>query len=313
MGIFRRLLSATGGDVRPFKFTIRTTASNQQFLLPLTAPGGKQPNVVVDWGDGSATTTITNASSVDRYHTYSSANDYQITVSGYCPGFNVNNNSTYRSLYRSVDDWGQVSFEQIDFYGCNNLSTLPNDGNYNATLNEGLNTVVRFDSTFRQTGITYIPAGLFDYATNVTSFTDTFLFCQGLTSPASNSGIPSGLFDNNIKVTNFSGTFNACLNLTTIPSGLFDNNTAVVNFSSVFRNCRKITSIPSNFFTYNQSVTTFSNAFNMATTANQLGGSTPQDLSGDEIWERTPRPTGTDCFAFCTGLTNFNSIDVDFK
>jgi len=175
-------------------------------------------------------------------------------------------------------------------------------------LHEGLNTVVRFNSTFRQTGISEIPVGLFDYASNAVSFNDTFLACFGLTGDS----IPDDLFNNNTQVTSFSGTFNACLNLTTIPTGLFDNNTSVVNFSSVFRNCRKVTSIPANFFTYNQSVTTFANAFNMATTANQLGGSTPQDLSGDEIWQRTPTPIGTDCFAFCTGLTNFGSIPPTF-
>ena len=308
MSIARRLLSIEAGQVRPFKFTIQTTTSNTSFELPINVGTTPNPNITVEWGDGSGSTTITTKTSVNRFHTYASAGTYQIVVSGYCPAFNVNN-SAYRLLYRSVDDWGQINLQQIDFYGCTNLTTLPNDGaspTPNATLNEGLNTVVNFDSTFRQTGITYIPIGLFDYASNAKTFINTFVFCQSLTS------IPSGLFDNNILVTAFSGTFNACVNLTSIPSGLFDNNTAVVNFESVFRNCRKITAIPSNFFTYNQSVSTFANAFNMATTANQLGGTTPQDLSGDEIWERTPTPTGTDCFAFCTGLTNFGSIPPTF-
>ena len=307
MSIARRLISIEAGQVRPFKFTIATGGANTQFELPLTSPGGKQPNITVTWGDGSGTATITSATSSDRFHTYTSAGTYQIIVNGYCPGFNVNNNTTYKDLYRSVDDWGVVQFEQIDFYGCSNLTTIPADVSNNATLNEGLNTVLRFNSTFRQTGLTIIPAGLFDYASNVTSFVNTFVFI-GIPS------IPSGLFDNNTNVTSFSGTFNACLSLTSIPSGLFDNNTQVVNFESVFRNCRSITSIPANFFSNNQSVTTFANAFNMATTANSLGGTTPTDTpSGDEIFERTPTPVGTDCFAFCSGLTNFASIPATFK
>ena len=307
MSIARRLISIEAGQVRPFKFTIQTGGANTQFELPLTSPSGKQPNIVVNWGDGSGTTTITSALSSDRFHTYTSAGTYQIIVNGYCPGFNVDNNTSYKGLYRSVDDWGQVEFEQIDFYGCSNLTTIPADVSNNATLNEGLNTVLRFNSTFRQTGLTIIPSGLFDYASNVTSFVNTFVFI-GIPS------IPSGLFDNNTNVTSFSGTFNACLSLTSIPSGLFDNNTQVVNFESVFRNCRSITSIPANFFSNNQSVTTFANAFNMATTANSLGGTTPTDTpSGDEIFERTPTPVGTDCFAFCSGLTNFASIPATFK
>lgn len=305
MSIARRLLSIEAGQVRPFKFTIQTTSANTQYELPINVGSLPNPNITVDWGDGSSTTTITSKTSVSRFHTYASAGTYQIIVSGYCPAFNVNN-SSYRLLYKSVDDWGQVDFSQIDFYGCTNLNSLPIDGSNNAILHEGLNTVVNFDSTFRQTAITSIPIGLFDYASNAKTFINTFVFCQGITS------IPSGLFDNNVLVTAFSGTFNACTNLTSIPSGLFDNNTLVVNFESVFRNCRKLAGIPAQLFTNNQSVTTFSNAFNMATTANLLTGNTPADANGDEIWERTPTPSGTDCFAFCTGLTNFASIPPTF-
>ena len=307
MSIARRLLSIEAGQVRPFKFTIQTTSVNTQFELPITAPGGKQPNITVSWGDGGSDSVITSVTSSDRFHTYSSAGTYQIIISGYCPGFSVGNNPSYKNLYKSVDDWGVVQFEEIDFYGCINLTTIPADVSNNATLNDGLNTVLRFNSTFRQTGITIIPSGLFDYSSNVNSFVNTFVFCQGLTS------IPSGLFDNNTNVTSFSGTFNALLNLTSIPTNLFDNNTLVVNFESVFRNCRKVAGIPSNFFTNNQQVTTFANAFNMATTSNLLTGVTPTDSNGDEIFERTPIPIGTDCFAFCSGLTNFGSIPATFK
>lgn len=307
MSIARRLLSIEAGQVRPFKFTIQTTSVNTQFELPITAPGGKQPNITVSWGDGGSDSVITSVTSSDRFHTYSSAGTYQIIISGYCPGFSVGNNPSYKNLYKSVDDWGVVQFEEIDFYGCINLTTIPADVSNNATLNDGLNTVLRFNSTFRQTGITIIPSGLFDYASNVTSFVNTFVFCQGLTS------IPSGLFDNNTNVTSFSGTFNALLNLTSIPTNLFDNNALVVNFESVFRNCRKVAGIPSNFFTNNQQVTTFANAFNMATTSNLLTGVTPTDSNGDEIWQRTSTPIGTDCFAFCSGLTNFGSIPATFK
>ena len=307
MSIARRLLSIGGGQVRPFKFTIQTTSANTQFELPITAPGGNQPNLTVSWGDGSSDNTIISVSSSDRFHTYTSAGTYQIIVGGYCPGFSVGNNPSYKNLYKSVDDWGLVQLEEVNFYGCINLTTIPADGSNNAILNDGLNTIKRFDSTFRQTGITIIPNGIFDYSSNVTSFTNTFVFCTGITS------IPSDLFDNNTNVTSFSGTFNALLNLTSIPVGLFDNNPLVVNFESVFRNCRKVAGIPAQFFTNNQQVTTFANAFNMATTSNLLTGVTPEDANGDEIFERGSSPIGTDCFAFCSGLTNFGSIPATFK
>ena len=306
MSIARRLLSIETSQVKPFKFIIQTSSTDTQYELPINLGNTPNPNITVSWGDGSPSTTITEKNSTARFHTYSSAGTYQITVTGYCPSFNVNN-SSYRTLYRSVVDWGEVGFQTIDFFGCINLDTLPTDGSGNATLHQGLNTVINFDSTFRETGIGFIPAGLFDFAVNVKTFINTFVFCQGITE------IPSGLFDNNLLVTAFSGTFNACLNLPAIPIGLFDNNTSVVNFESVFRNCRKLEEIPNQLFTNNQSVSTFANAFNMATTANELTGVTPADANGDEIWERTPTPNGNDCFAFCTGLDNFNLIPTTFK
>ena len=58
MSIARRLLTIQGGQLRPFKFTIQTTSGNTQFELPITAPGGKQPNLTVSWGDGSGDSTI---------------------------------------------------------------------------------------------------------------------------------------------------------------------------------------------------------------------------------------------------------------
>ena len=306
MSIARRLLSINAGDLRPFKFTIQTTSNSTQFELPITAPSGIQPNLTVSWGDGTSSTII-SVTQADRFHTYTSSGTYQIIVTGYCPGFSVDNNPSYKNLYKSIDDWGVVQLEEVDFYGCGNLTSIPMDGSNNAILNDGLNTVKRFNSTFRQTGITIIPNGLFDYSSNVVSFVNTFVFCLGITQ------IPSDLFDNNTNVTSFSGTFNALLNLTSIPSGLFDNNPLVVNFESVFRNCRKVAGIPSQFFTNNQQVTTFANAFNMATTSNLLTGVTPEDANGDEIFERGANPIGTDCFAFCSGLTNFGSIPATFK
>ena len=307
MSIARRLLTIEAGQVRPFKFTIQTTSNGTQFELPITAIAGKQPNITVSWGDGSGDSVIVQSNSSSRFHTYSTAGTYQIIIGGFCPGFLVSNNPLYKDLYKSVDDWGVVNIEEVNFYGCTNLTSIPMDGSNNAILNDGLNTVRKFDSTFRQTGITIIPSGLFEYSTNVNSFVNTFVFCLGITQ------IPSGLFNNNPSVTSFSGTFNALLNLTTIPSGLFDNNPFVVNFESVFRNCRKVVGIPPQFFTNNQQVTTFSNAFNMATTSNLLTGNSPSDASGDKIFERTPTPIGTDCFAFCSGLGDFASIPATFK
>lgn len=300
MSIARRLISSSGGELEPFSFNIQTTTSGQNYELPLTAPNGNQPNILVNWGDGTED-TITNVSDVEKLHTYSTSGTYTIEIEGFLPGFEVNNNSTYRELYIGVNHWGFVGLRQIDFYGCSNLSTLPTDGSNNAINNEGLLNIRRFDETFRSTGLTVIPNGLFDFSPNVVSFTNTFRFSFGITS------IPSGLFGNNTNVTVMAGTFNGLTGLTTIPSGLFSNCPDIQNFQSVFRNCRDLTSIPLTLFDNNQNVTTFANSFNMASTANDLIGDAP------DIWNRTPEPFGEDCFAFCTGLNNFASIPNNFK
>lgn len=300
MGIARRLISSSGGEVEPFSFKIQTTSTDQVFELPLTSPDGLQPNILVDWGDGSSD-RITSTTDVDNLHTYSSIGTYTIEIRGNLYGFKVNNDATYRDLYIEVVNWGNVYLREINFYGCSNLDTLPVDGSNNATNNEGLNFVRRFDNTFRETGITSIPNGLFDFSTSVISFTNTFRFTFGITS------IPSGLFDNNTNVLVMAGTFNGLTGLTTIPAGLFSNNTGIQNFQSVFRNCRDLTGIPLTLFDNNLDVTTFENSFNMASTANDLTGDAP------DIWNRTPEPFGEDCFAFCTGLDNFASIPSNFK
>jgi len=299
MSIARRLISVQG-ELEPFSFDIQTTSANTVYELPLTSVGGQQPNITVDWGDETSD-TITSVSDTDREHTFATASTYTIEISGTLPGFKVNNDPVYRDLYTAVNHWGNVGVKEIDFYGCSNLTSLPVDGSNNAIDNEGLSSVSRFDDTFHSTGITVIPNGLFDFAVNVISFTNTFAFSNGITS------IPSGLFDNNTEVLVMAGTFNGLTGLTTIPTGLFDNNIKIQNFQSVFRNTRDLTGIPIALFDNCPDVTTFANAFNMASTANDLTGDAP------DIWNRSPEPLGTDCFAFCTGLTNFASIPNNFK
>jgi hypothetical protein len=151
----------------------------------------------------------------------------------------------------------------------------------------------------RGTKITAIPADLFDYSPNATSFTDSFSSITTITT------VPSGLFDTPTLATTFASCFLACTNLTTVPSTLFDTNTNVVSFSGTFRNCRALTNVLQ--FTNNLSVTNFQNVYNMTTTSNALVGTAPT------IWSRTPTPTGTGAFLNCIGLSNFASIPANFK
>ena len=92
MGIFRRLVESDSSAVFPFVFKVTTTTANTVFTTPLIDFGGLTPNLIINWGDGTANSPLITASnSVDRIHTFVSAGIYTITISGFIPGFAVNN------------------------------------------------------------------------------------------------------------------------------------------------------------------------------------------------------------------------------
>jgi hypothetical protein len=301
MSIFRRLVESDSSQVFPFVFKITTTAANKVFTTPLVDYGGLSPSLIINWGDGSANSPLITASnSTNRIHTYVSAGTYTITISGFMPGFTVNNNSIIRSLITELVQWGIVGLRTINFYGCTNLTSIPGSASLSGVGGyTGLAEVVSFASFMRGTRITAITADVFDYSPNATTFTDSF---SGITTITT---APTGLFDNVTSATTFASCFFACTGLTSVPSTLFDTNTLAINFSSTFRNCRALTNVLQ--FTYNTNVTIFNNIYNMSSTVNVLAGTAP------ELWNRTPTPSGTDAFNNCTGLSNFASIPVNFK
>lgn len=299
MSIARKLIPSDSGQVFPFKIRVNVSAG-AVFTVPLVDYGALTPNLFIDWGDGNSSGNITSSTDAARIHTYSSAGIYIITISGFMPGFKVNNNSAIRSLITEIVQWGIVGLRTFDFYGCNNLTYIPGSAALSAVGGyTGLDEVVSFASAFRATGLLTIPADLFDYSPNATTFSDTFSSCLQITS------VPSGLFDNVTNATSFASCFFSCTSLASVPSDLFDQNVNVTNFSGTFRNCRVLTNVLQ--FTYNTNVTIFNNIYNMSTTTNSLTGTAPS------LWLRTPTPSGTAAFRNCTGLSNFASIPANFK
>ena len=299
MSIARKLIPS-GEDQFPFKFKVTTTTSNTVFTCPLVDYGGLTPNLNIDWGDSTSSGQITTSTSPNRIHTYASAGNYTVTISGFMPGFKVNNNSAIRSLITEIIQFGNVGVRTFDFNGCGNITSIPTSlalasvGGY-----DGLGEMINFDSFLRATGISSIPADMFDYSPNATTFSNTFSTCLSLTTA------PSGLFDNVTNATSFASCFFSCTALTSVPTDLFDQNINVTNFSGTFRNCRALTNVLQ--FTYNTNVTIFNNVYNMSTSVNALTGTAPQ------LWNRTPTPSGTDAFNNCFGLSNYASIPANFK
>ena len=300
MGIARRLAESDASQSFPFVFKVTTTTANTVFTCPLTDFGGLTPNLVINWGDGSSSPVITASNSVNRVHTYVSANTYIVTISGTMPGFQVNNNAAIRNLITELVQWGTVGLRTINFYGCVNLTAIPGSTSLSGVGGyTGLIDVLNFSNFMNGTRITAIPSDIFDYSPNATTFSNSFASILTLT------GVPTGLFDNVPQATTFASCFFACTSLTNVPSTLFDQNINVTTFSSTFRNCRALTNVLQ--FTFNTNVSTFTQVYNMSSTSNALVGTAP------EIWNRVPTPAGTDAFNNCVNLTNFASIPLNFK
>lgn len=298
MGIFRRLIPLDGGGIAiPFKIQVTTTVSNQLFTLPLVGFGSFATDLEVVWGDSTSNSFVNSPTDANRIHTYAAAGTYTIEIYGQMPGFKVNNNSAIRSLITGIIDFGRVGLRTLDFFGCSNITTIPASGTMEVGY-RGLNNIISFAGFMRGTGVTSIPADIFDFSSSATTFSDIFSF-------TSITSIPSGLFDSSTNATSFASAFNSCTLLNSYPAALFATSPNVINFSSTFRNCLALTFAQQ--FTANTAVTTFDNVYNMSTTANALDGNAPA------IWSRIPAPSGTAAFRNCTGLDNFASIPANFK
>ena len=298
MGIFRRLVPLDGGGTPvPFKIEVTTTSNGQIFTLPLVGFGTFATDIEVDWGDGTPTSTVIAAGDSNRIHTYATAGVYTVEIIGQMPGFKVNNNAAIRSLITGIIDFGRVGLRTLDFNGCTNITSIPASGTMEVGY-RGLNNIISFAGFMRGTGITSIPADIFDFSPSATTFSDIFSF-------TSVTAIPTGLFDNSTNANSFASAFNSCTLLNTYSANLFASSTNAINFSSTFRNCLALTFAQQ--FTANTSVTIFDNVYNMSTTSNALDGNAPT------LWSRSPTPSGTDAFNNCTGLDNFASIPLNFK
>lgn len=122
------------------------------------------------------------------------------------------------------------------FYGCTNLSSIPEDlFKYNTE-------VVTFNATFQNcTSLTEIPANLFNINPTVRNIKQVFQG-TGITS------IPANLFDGLVNCVNYARLFRNCTGLTSVPEGLFDDSPAVKYFDYTFAGCKGLTSVPENLY-----------------------------------------------------------------
>ena len=236
--------------VDPNAFITEWNMTAGTFTLPLRS--GYTYNMMVDWGDGSPLSEVTAYDDADATHTYT-AGTYQISITGTCGAWYINNIIAIRPKITKVIQWGNVGFAaqglNSAFYGCNNLSVLP------VGAMTGVGAVTAMNSMFFGcTSISEIPEHIFDEATSLGAygFYQTFTGCTNLES------IPEDLFKYNTGVSGYAfyRTFHTCTKITSIPEELFRYNINVSDngFSGTFQGCTKITSIPGELFRYNINV-----------------------------------------------------------
>ena len=95
-----------------FVTTWRTTSADKSITLPLIGSG-----MTVDWGDGNTTTASGSVS-----HTYNTAGDYTVQITGGLTGFHLNG-ATDASKLVSIDQWGTASWTYLQnaFRGAKNM------------------------------------------------------------------------------------------------------------------------------------------------------------------------------------------------
>ena len=194
-------------------------------------------NATIDWGDGTSSIHTTGSPT----HTYSSAGQYQIKITGQYNGLMINNDASQKDKLIAVNAWGNVGFTSFEraFYNCSNLVSLPSGS---ITGAEGVES---FSRCFQVcTSLATIPNGFFDYCVNVTTFANCFYGCRKLTLPTSIFNLqalqekqPDMYYCFRVSSTtyNHTGTAQPIWDYVTITANnyCFYNNTALTNYSQI--------------------------------------------------------------------------------
>jgi len=299
-------------DLTPFDMTVRTTAANETFTIPCQNVGTF--NATVDWGDGSSS-TITSYNDANLVHTYTSAGDHAISISGTFPNIYFAYTGDRNKLI-AVTNLGQVGWQTFKsaFMGCEYMTTF-NFGTHTDT-----SSITDMDGMFRACKrISTLNLSTLN-TSSVTNFSHMFsqMMSHSSTYPASLDA--SGLDTSN--GTNFSYMFHFMLYSTSLNVSNFDtssatnmtsmfdyntritsldvssfNTSSVTSMGSMFANCRALTSLDlSNFDT--------SNVLYMNTMFNSCGALSSLDISSF----RTPNLRGL--IAMFSGCNVLDTIDV---
>ena len=305
-----------------FAFTVRTTAPGETFTLPLGTGSGTF-NFDVDWGDGSSNTGITSDADPLNVHTYATAGDYQIQVSGTMTYFRFDDAGDKDKVI-SIDSNGGVGINNFNMRGCSNLVSIPANlfdsdkpTNLNSCFRDCVSllaiplidtSAVTNMNSFCRSCTALASVAAID-TSNVNNFTLAWVSCTSLTSfPVIDMSSENAAFDvwNNCtgltsfplltgtsQITGMQGWWKNCTGLTSFP--LIDTS-SVTNLDGTWENCTALTSFP---LIDTSSVTTFN-----ATWRNCL------TLTSFPLIDTSSGQTFNLTWASCSGLTAFPLINT---
>ena len=94
-----------------FVTTWETTAANDPIYIPLNVHTGG--TLTIDWGDGSANSTVTADGTVS--HTYTDSDKYRVSMTGALSGINLGDlSSTEAAKLASIDQWGIIGWSTME-------------------------------------------------------------------------------------------------------------------------------------------------------------------------------------------------------
>lgn len=210
-------------------------ADNTVIKLPVQ---GTVLNITVDWGDGTATETVTTQF---PSHTYATAGVYEIAVAGECPEWGYSSYSlpgrtsnyyTYTQYLTKVKQFGELNATKYGFTYCEKLTEVSGD---NLVTDKTFEKVTSMAYMFNFcSGLTTLDASNFN-TSNVTNMSWMFQYCKNLIS------LDLSNFDTS-KVTDMSYMFSCCNSLTSLNISNF-NTSNVIGMTWMFYDCRNLTSL----------------------------------------------------------------------
>ena len=122
---FNITVEVSGGD--DFVTTWETSGANEMITIPTTGTGY---NYTVNWGDGTADTTHTDSSNPSATHTYATAGEYEVRITGTFPRIYFNNASgDNKTKITAINQWGNQAWTSMEnaFFGVSNLAGQATD------------------------------------------------------------------------------------------------------------------------------------------------------------------------------------------